>query len=237
MTPAPSPLFGGRGNELRRVATSFENSRTVVLSGRDGIGKTRLAVEFAHRYGSYFPGGVYWLSFAVPEDVSLQVAACGGAGALDLRADFAELALDDQLHLVLGTWQEETPRLLLFDDCEEEEVLREWLPAAGGARVLVTSRRSSWDPALRTTTIPVGPLPRDEAAALLRSLRPDVADGAPILRRIAEELEDMPLALRLAAGFLQRYRGSLSLDSFLEQLRSREVVERAAVLLGEGEPV
>jgi tetratricopeptide (TPR) repeat protein len=236
MTPAPNPLFAGRGSDLRRIAAAFRGARVVVLAGADGIGKTQLAVEFAHRYGSYFAGGVFWLSFGIAEDVSLHVAACGGEGALELRADFADLSLDDQLHLVLRAWQEETPRLLVFDDCDDEDVLQEWLPAAGGAHVLVTSRRTAWDGALRATVLPVGPLSRDESTALLHRLRPDVQETAPGLRQIADELEDMPLALRLAGGFLRRYRGSISLDSFLEQVRSREVLDQAAALLGENEP-
>ncbi|HEY4026344.1 MAG TPA: hypothetical protein VGO86_07920, partial [Candidatus Dormibacteraeota bacterium] len=164
MRPAPNPLFGGRGGDVRRLAASVKSARTVAIVGPDGTGKTQLAVEFAHRYGSYFAGGVFWVSFAVPEEVSLQVAACGGAGAMDLRPDFAELALDDQLHLVLRAWQEETPRLLLFDDCEEEEVLREWLPGGGGAHVLLTTRRTTWDAALGVTGVPIGPLGREEGA-------------------------------------------------------------------------
>jgi tetratricopeptide (TPR) repeat protein len=237
MRPAPNPLFSGRTADMRRLAGAVKSARTVAIAGPDGVGKTQLAIEFVHRYGSYFAGGVFWLSFAVPEEVSLQVAACGGAGAMDLRADFADLALDDQLHLVLRAWQEETPRLLVFDDCEDDEALREWLPAGGGAHVLLTSRRATWDGALRVTGMPVGPLPRDEGAALLRLLRPDVPESASGLRQVAEELEDLPLALRLAGGFLRRYRSQISLDSYLEQIRSREVVERAATLLGEGEPV
>jgi tetratricopeptide (TPR) repeat protein len=234
--PASNPLFGGRSPDLQRVATTFTKGRAVVLAGPEGVGKTQLAVDFAHRYGRFFAGGVFWIDFGIAEDVSLQVAACGDVGALGLRADFAELTLDDQLHLVLRTWQDEAPRLLVFDDCDDEDLLREWLPAGGGAHVLATSRRSSWNGALKVSTVPVGPLPREEGAALLRRLRPDVPASAPALRQIAEELDDLPLALRLAGGFLRRYRGSLSLEAFLEQIRSREVLEQAAALLGEAEP-
>jgi tetratricopeptide (TPR) repeat protein len=234
--PAPNPLFGGRSPDLQRVASMFTKSRAVVLAGPEGVGKTQLAVDFAHRYGRFFAGGVFWVDFGVADDVSLQVAACGDVGALELRADFADLSLDDQLHLVLRAWQEETPRLLVFDDCIDEDLLREWLPGSGGAHVLVTSRRSSWDGALKVATVPVGPLAREDGAALLHRLRPDLPASAPALRQIAEELEDLPLALQLAGGFLRRYRGSLSLEAFLEQIRSREVLEQAAVLLGETEP-
>lgn len=232
--PASDPLFGGRGPELQRVATTFTRNRAVVLAGPDGVGKTGLAIDFAHRYGRFFAGGVFWLGFGVPEDVPLKVAACGNA--LELRADFADLSLDDQLHLVLRTWQEQTPRLLVFDGCDDEDQLREWLPGDGGCHVLVTSRQTSWEGAVKVATVPVGPLSRGESAALLRRFRPDVRESAPALRHIAEELEDLPLALRLAGGLLRCYRGSLSVDSLLEQIRSREVLEQTALLLGEPEP-
>ncbi len=235
MTPARNPLFTGRGADLKRVAAALKGGRVVALTGGDGIGKTHLAVEFVHRFGRYFAGGVFWISFALPQEVSVQVAACGGAGSLALRPDFAELTLDDQLHLVLRTWQSEAPRLLVFDDCDDDDLLREWLPATGAAHVLVTSRRSSWDGALRLATLNVGPLTRPESAALLRRLRPDVPENAAVLRQIAEELEDIPLALRLAGGFLRRYRGQMSLDSFLEQLRSRDVLDHASALSAESE--
>ncbi len=236
MPPALNPLFGGRGPDLQRLATAFTRSRLLALVGPDGIGKTQLALDFAHRYGRFFAGGVFWLSFGVTEEVPLQVAACGSAGALGLRTDFSELSLDDQLHLVLRAWQEATPRLLVFDDCDDQELLREWLPSGGGAHVLVTSRRPAWDGALKVTAVPVGALSHDEGAALVRRLRPDVPEATPALRQVAEELEGLPLALRLAGGFLRRYRDSLSLESFLEQIRSREVLEHAAALLGETEP-
>jgi len=234
--PAPDPLFGGRSSDVQRVATTFTRNRAVVLTGPDGIGKTQLAVDFAHRYGRFFAGGVFWIDFSIADDVALQVAACGEPGALDLRADFADLALDDQLHLVLRAWQEETPRLLVFDDCDDPDLLREWLPSIGGAHVIVTSRTPAWDGPLELTPVPVGPLAAEEGTALLRRLRAGVPQKAPAARQIAEELEAVPLAVRLAGGFLSRYGDSLSLESYLEQLRSREVLEQAAALLGENEP-
>jgi hypothetical protein len=40
------------------------------------MGKTQLASEFVHRYGSYFAGGVFWLSFADAEAVPAEIDAC-----------------------------------------------------------------------------------------------------------------------------------------------------------------
>jgi tetratricopeptide (TPR) repeat protein len=237
MMPLANPHFNVRGADLRRIATAVKSDRASALIGAEGVGKTQLSIEFAHRYGSFFAGGVFWVSFGVPDEVSLHVAACGGPGALELRADFTDLALDDQLHLVLRAWQADTPRLLIFDDCEDEALLQEWLPAGGGSHVLVTSRRQTWESSLRLTTLPVGPFTRDESVAMLHRLRPDVARTAPALAQIAAELGDLPLALRLAGGFLRRNRGSIGLDSFLEQIRSNELLDQVAALQGEQEPI
>src|SRR5258708_1761977 len=46
MRPASNPLFGGRGGDLRRLAQAVKSARTVVIAGAEGVGKTRLAVEF-----------------------------------------------------------------------------------------------------------------------------------------------------------------------------------------------
>jgi tetratricopeptide (TPR) repeat protein len=234
MTPVWNPVFSGRGADLKRIAAALKTGRTVALAGPDGVGKTALATEFAHRFGRFFAGGVFWLSFTNPDEIALQVAACGGPAALNLRGDFGELALDDQLHLVLRAWQSELPRLLLFDECDDGDVLREWLPTTGGAHVLLTCRQPAWDPTLRVTPVPIGPLVRAESAELLGRLQPDLA-GSGALAQVAAELGDLPLALRLAGGFLRRYGRQVRPDVFLEQVRSREVLDRASAIGAEAE--
>jgi hypothetical protein len=92
-----------------------------------------------HRYGRFFAGGVYWLSFASADEVPLQVAACAAPG-LEARP------LEERVQRVRDAWQSAVPRLLVFDNCEEESLLDAWRPPSGGCRVLVTSRRSRWSP-------------------------------------------------------------------------------------------
>ncbi|NJN54880.1 MAG: ATP-binding protein [Anaerolineae bacterium] len=96
-----------------------ERNRTAVatavaLTGIGGIGKTQLAVEFAHRYGRYFPGGVFWLNFADAQTMPAQVARCGRLEHLNLRPGFVQLSLEQQVRLVQQAWQEPIPRLLIL---------------------------------------------------------------------------------------------------------------------------
>ena len=72
-----NPLFVGREPDLRALAAGLKGdpqgrgaAPTAAVCGLGGMGKTQLATELVHRYGQYFAGGVYWLSFAAAADVN-----------------------------------------------------------------------------------------------------------------------------------------------------------------------
>src|SRR5690348_17202777 len=80
--PAPhiaiplTPLIG-RARELDRVAERLRQSRLVTVSGPGGVGKTRLAVDVAHRYGDGAPDDVRFIDLAaipIGGDVAAAVA-------------------------------------------------------------------------------------------------------------------------------------------------------------------
>ena len=240
MPLAPNPLFVGREEEILEVAVALETAdatialgQVVASTGLGGLGKTQLAVEVVHRYGRFFAGGVFWLSFAHAEEIPLQVAACAGSGAAGLEADLSSRPLEERVKLVMGAWQSAVPRLLVFDNCEEESLLEAWRPTSGGCRVLVTSRRSHWSPTLGVTALPLGPLPRSDSIELLRRYRHDLEAGDPRLDAIADRLGDLPLALHLAGQYLLVYRAEVGLDDYLAELDRPDVIGHAS-LLGEG---
>lgn len=233
MPLAPNPLFIGRGDELLQVAAALRGidataalGQVVASTGLGGLGRTQLAVEFVHRYGRYFAGGAYWLSLASADEIALQVAACAEPG-LEARP------LEERVRRVKDAWQGVLPRLLVFDNCEEEALLEAWRPSSGGCRVLVTSRRSYWSPTLGVTALPLDLLPRPDSIELIRRYRPDLADDDPALDALAYELGDLPLALHLAGSYLSAYRTEISSDGYLAELRRSDVVQHAS-LLGAG---
>src|SRR5262249_21794746 len=177
MPLAPNPLFVGRDDELRQVASALNGGaatvalgQVVASTGLGGLGKTQLAVEFVHRYGRCFAGGVYWLSFASADEIPLQVATCAAP-------EFESRSLEERVQRVKDAWQSPVPRLLVFDNCEEEELLEAWRPPSGGCRVLLTSRRSRWSPTLGVIPLPLDLLPRQDSIELLRRYRPDLEAG------------------------------------------------------------
>ncbi len=233
---ARNPLFTGREEALQQLAAVVKAGGTVAMhqaaaiTGLGGVGKSQLATEFVYRYGRYFAGGVYWLSLADPAGVPAEVVTCGAAMGLPLDG----LDLARQVAAVRRAWQEPLPRLLVFDNCEDEALLAEWRPTSGGGRVLVTSRRGRWDAALGVAVLALDVLPRPESVALLQNLAGFRGYASyPNLRgleaeAIAAELGDFPLALSLAGSFLARYR-TVTPAAYLAQLRDQTLLDHPSL--------
>jgi tetratricopeptide (TPR) repeat protein len=208
---APNSLFVGRESELRTIVTQFKEPArtTVIITAMGGMGKTRLATEFVHRYGSYFAGGVFWLNFADPAAIRIEVAACCMAMQQELRSDVHTFTLDQRVEHVLAAWRNDLPRLLIFDTCEDEALLAQWRPPVGGCRVLVTSRGGIWSKELDVTILPLHELPPPDSITLLARLVEYGSDQTDSdLEVIAHEVGHLPLALVLAGKYLHAYQGS-----------------------------
>ncbi|MFG3480282.1 tetratricopeptide repeat protein [Streptomyces sp. NPDC047980] len=234
MPLARNRLFTGRAPELQWLARHLGprdgQVPTVVLAGLGGVGKSQIASEYVHRYGAFYTGGVFWVSLADPATAPHEVAACGGTEGMDLRSDFAALAPAQQVALVRGAWQSPLPRLLVFDNCEDEETLERWRPPSGGCRVLVTSRRSAWDPTMELDVREIDVLPPDDGLALLSRYRPpsSLAESRA-LAAIADELGQLPLALHLAGSYVSRFKAAITPDGYLSQLRSSPAVDHRSL--------
>jgi len=234
---AVNPLFVGREDDLRTLARQLKAGKTSAVgqveiaaaTGLGGIGKTQLASEFVHRYGRYFEGGVFWMSFADPAAIPAEVAA--GGRSLGLHPSYDSLPLEQQIRLVEEAWTRSIPRLLVFDNCEEEGLLSRWRPRFGSARVLVTCRRARWDRALGVQTVALTTLPRAASIELLRRFRSDVPAEEPALSGIAAELGDLPLALHLAGSFLDRYSHAPfgQPAAYLESLRQGRLLDHPSL--------
>src|SRR5689334_3889857 len=113
--PYPTnPLFTGRDAELARIGAGLSAGWAVAVVGAGGLGKTQLAVEYAHQHCDEYPGGVFWLLMDPAEGIAGQVAALAGPEGLDLPGA-AGLDFAGKLAAVRRAWQGPEARLLIFD--------------------------------------------------------------------------------------------------------------------------
>lgn len=150
------------------------------------------------------------MNFADPLAVETEVAAC--CQQVEHHFD-----LETQVRMVLSAWQSDLPRLLIFDNCEDQDLLEQWLPKSGAPRVLITSRCQEWAPYLDVQTLRIWVLARSESIDLLQGLASQLS--ALDADAIANELGDLPLALHLAGSYLGRYKTSPHV--YLEQLQDK----------------
>ncbi|MET0416113.1 MAG: FxSxx-COOH system tetratricopeptide repeat protein, partial [Actinoplanes sp.] len=174
------------------------------------VGKTQLAVEYAHRHMDEFDL-VWWISAEDPAEVRrsmveladvLQVAVAGDASTTIGRV-LAALSRPTRFR----RW------LLIFDDIGDPESVWGLLPSPASGQILLTSREAGW--ALLETPIEVGGLARAESVELLQRAGGLTAAAADA---VAESLLDLPVSLvQAAAWFAGTVRPQTAYVSRLEE--------------------
>jgi tetratricopeptide (TPR) repeat protein len=213
--PPPRPFIGvppriasftGRADELDRLdailmqdkpaAVTQASVGRAAVQGMGGVGKTSLAIEYAHRFRGLY-AGVCWCAAETRSGLLSALAglavALSAATAEEADVEKAAKAALRRLAEQRATW------LLIYDNVTAPDYIADLLPAAG-ARVLITSRFSDWSELADEIALDV--LPLEEGIALLqnRTGRSD-AGGA---QKLAEALGRLPLALDHAAAYCKR---------------------------------
>jgi len=215
--PPDAPVFTGRQQELAlldQVSTRLGNAvRISAITGTAGVGKTALALHWCHNHADRFPDGCLYVDLrgydaAAPVDPAQALAGflrALGCGALDPGSDLAERAAQYR-SAVAGRRM-----LIVLDNARDTEQLRLLLPGSSSSYVLVTSRDNLSGLVARhgARRLELDLLPMPDAAALLRSLLdPRLAVDPDTLATVAGQCGRLPLALRIAAEFLDARPGT-----------------------------
>jgi tetratricopeptide (TPR) repeat protein len=230
--PPPRPFIGvppriasftGRADELDKLdailmhekpaAVTHVSVGRAAVQGMGGVGKTALAIEYAHRFRRLY-AGVCWC----PAETDTGLLSALANLAVTLGAATAEEPDVEKLaKAVLRRLAEQRAIwLLVYDNVPAPDAIVDLLPSAG-ARVLITSRFSDWSELADEVSLDV--LPLEEAVAFLqgRTGRSDAA-GA---KTLADALDRLPLALDHAAAYCKR-----------TQVRFADYAEKASSLIG-----
>lgn len=216
--PVPaSPIFGRTSEIMEIIALLIDRAHLLSIVGPGGIGKTRLALEVAQRLAPSFAGGAAVVDLtpvSEPEGVVPAIARAlglaAGKGIRDLNVELQHTLRERAILLVLDNFEH------LLDGAP---LLTDMIEAAPNLRIMVTSRErlnlqaehviflqglpcSEW----KTLT----DAEQDPAVQLFlhhaQRVRPSFVlrrDQLPSLRAILVQVEGMPLALILAAAWVE----------------------------------
>jgi CO dehydrogenase nickel-insertion accessory protein CooC1 len=198
--PARNADFTGRGAMLELLRDKLAGGgRAVVVAqalyGLGGVGKTQLALEYAHRFMADYDL-VWWVPSERAEETSAALADLArkmGLKVSDNVAEAAEAALEELRRDTTPHW------LLIFDNADDPKQLEPYLPTGSG-HVLITSRNQAWSHSAEPLEVDV--FTRDESVGHLLRHVPDLdmADA----KRVADALGHLPLAVEQASAWLEQ---------------------------------
>ena len=205
--PIPATPFLGREKELPEVVGLLDGTRLLTLTGPGGSGKTRLALQAAALAAEGYPDGVWWVPLAPLRDPQLVLSTA--SQALGGRNGPAEHIGDKRMLILLDNFEQ------VADAAPDVAQL---LSSCPNLAVLVTSREPLHVSGEQEYAVP--PLAHEEgvgfflarARAAVPAFKPDEH-----VSEICQRLDDLPLALELAAARVK----ALTTQQIIERLQRR----------------
>jgi len=228
-------LFKGREDMVEKLRLALRTGKTAAITqvqaihGLGGVGKSRLAVEYAWRA---LEEGQYWGIFFVVADTEANLhtnlASLSGKDLLNLpeKSSKEQPAI---LEAVLRELERRSGWLIVFDNVDSDESAEslrdEILPRLCAGDVLLTSRRSNWPDDI--ADLPIDKLAEPDAVAYIiekteRKRAKSDADKE-FAKKISHQLDCLPVALEQAGGYINQMR--MGFNTYLKELNeSRQKV-------------
>ncbi|MFF1608290.1 FxSxx-COOH system tetratricopeptide repeat protein [Amycolatopsis sp. NPDC058278] len=209
--PLRNVNFIGRRELLKSLHEELSRSTTTAvlpgaLHGMGGIGKSQIAVEFVYRHAEDYDL-IWWIPSENPSEIQASLVKL--AKRLELPV---EQSVDTAVPAVLEalrTGHQFRRWLLVFDNADRPEQVRDFWPRGGEGHILVTSRNPQWSEVAQAVEVEV--FRREESRELLQRRNVDLVDTEA--DRLADVLGDLPLAVEQAAAW--RAETGMATDEYL----------------------
>ncbi|WP_326571626.1 FxSxx-COOH system tetratricopeptide repeat protein [Actinacidiphila glaucinigra] len=214
--PRRNGRFTGRedllGDIYQFFTTSDEGSGVLTLHGMPGVGKTQLAAEYIHRFGSEYDV-VWWTGADNAYTYREQLAGLARPLRLATGPGYGE-----RLRAVLEALRRGEPSdrwLVVLDNADDPAGFDGILPSGSG-HLLITSRNTAWG-RYNSHLMPVPVYQRVESVSFVQRRAPRLTEDEA--DRLAGALEDLPIALDQAAAWLSE--SDMTMEDYLQLLREQ----------------
>jgi len=215
--PLRNPRFFGRADLVSGIVRQLEDNMLVAVCGLGGTGKTVLALEIAHTHRGY----TCWIN--AENDAAMVASLSAIAADRGIQTDQSRNH-SQVLRLLWSELADEASPLLVFDNAEDPAAIRPYLPPAGQARILVTSRNAAWSSL--GASVRIGPFTSEESASFL--LERTGQQDRSTAERLADDLGNLPLACAQAAAYIEQAGVELAEYRELFARSWRELLDRSA---------
>lgn len=248
--PAEVTAFTGRETPLRQLDTLLPNENDpdgdtgpalpviATIVGTAGVGKTTLAIRWAHQVRRRFPDGQLYVNmrgYAAGPPMRPVDALARFLPALGVPAEQVPLEVDVAASLYRSLLADKRV-LVLLDNVAHSDQVRPLLPGSRGCRVLLTSRDKLGGLVARDGAVPLtlnALDPAESMTLLTRLLGTDRIDSEPDAAASLTDLcGHLPLALRIAAANLTA-RPTHAIADYTTRLAGDD---RLAALQMDGDP-
>lgn len=194
--PPSNPEFVGRSEELEAMRDLFlatEGLCAWTLSGAAAMGKSEIAIEYAHRFTLDYDLQ-WWIPAENRRSVRDSLTELAAEMKLPPGVERPQAALD-----ALASGRTYTKWLLVYDDVDDVDALAGLLPVSGTGHVIITTRAPTISSPAAVSEIST--FQSKDCITLLCDQVPDLSAGDA--ERVAALVEYMPLGLRLAAAWMR----------------------------------
>ena len=217
-------------DELFDAIFAHSEPRTV-LTGMRGSGKTQLAAAVATRCEEEEWPLVAWIHATSRKEILTGLHKLALRIGIDAPKNIPLEVIVQRLLAQLRS-AEAADRLFVFDNVENPDDLRDLIPEGAGVRTLITTTRRLDGDGPGWLRLTVGAFEREQSIALLCDRTGDTHREAA--DRIADVLDDVPLAITQAAATVEQ--GGYALSGYLDRLSHHPLDSRVSRLEGDGYP-